>query len=131
MAVIALCAWVVPAVGSAQLEDVTAEVGLDGPQGSLPLATRCGSDTSCWVEVFAGGAAIDDLDGDGDLDVVMSRVGMAPVIFRFDGERFIRETMPSGFGDGTNGVAIVDLDRDGDRDIVFSTYRGGVGVLLG
>ena len=55
-------------------EDVTAEAGLTT---TVPAAT-CGQ--------FANGAAWADIDGDGDLDLLVTRLGDAVQLFVNDGQ---------------------------------------------
>ena len=95
-------------------EEVGARVGLDGFY--LPL-----------------GAGFGDLDGDGWLDLFLTRgdasleSSMPNVVLRnVDGERFEDVTRALGFGQlhKGHGVAFADLDGDGDQDLYHQ--RGGL-----
>ena len=69
-------------------------------------------------EANGGGVAINDLDGDGDLDIVLANHAGANSILWNDGaQQFRRE--PLGEGDA-RAANIVDLDGDGWLDIVFT-----------
>jgi hypothetical protein len=71
------------------------------------------------------GVAANDLDNDGDLDLVFASVDREAEIFWNDGSLvFTSQTLDDRFG---RGVAIVDVDADGWNDIVF-THRGLDGV---
>ncbi|MBO9394232.1 CRTAC1 family protein [Caldilinea sp.] len=67
------------------------------------------------------GVAVNDLDNDGDLDLVFASVdGQSTILWNEGGLRFTPETLDARF---TRGVATVDVDGDGWTDIVF-THRG-------
>ena len=71
------------------------------------------------------GVAANDLDNDGDLDLVFASVDREAEILWNDGDlTFTPETLDDRFG---RGAAIVDVDADGWNDILF-THRGLDGV---
>ena len=71
------------------------------------------------------GVAANDLDNDGDLDLVFASVDRESSILWNDGDlAFTSEPMDATF---TRGVAVVDVDGDGWNDITF-THRGLEGV---
>lgn len=71
------------------------------------------------------GVAANDLDHDGDLDLVFASVdGESKILWNEGDLHFTAEALPATF---TRGVAIVDVDADGWNDIVF-THRGLEGV---
>ena len=99
-------------------EDVTDAAGLTT---SVPAAT-CGQ--------FANGAAWGDIDGDSDLDLLVTRLGDAVQLFVNDGQgHFADESAARGVSlSDANGAAFADYDNDGDADLVL--VRDASDVLL-
>ncbi len=115
-------------------EDVAARAG-------LAFTHRSGHESSGFrlPEIMGGGVALVDIDGDGDLDLLLTqsgRLGNADTgprhrLFRNDGRgRFDDVTAGSGVdvaGYGM-GVATGDYDADGDVDLYLTNL--GANVLL-
>lgn len=126
----------VPTAGTAPwLNDVTADYGLDfvhetGGVGDLHLP-----------EIMGSGAALFDVEGDGDLDAYLingaldlgrsagssvdfPREGPRNRLFRQEDGRFVDATEESGLGDPGYGmgVAVGDVDNDGLVDVYVSNY---------
>lgn len=97
-------------------------------------------DQHLFPEILGGGAALFDMDGDGDLDVYLVQSGDvrnpgSPAgenrLFRNDGDaRFTDVTAASGAGDLGYGMGVVvgDYDNDGDPDLYVTNF--GPNVLL-
>src|SRR6266516_1847857 len=76
------------------------------------------------VNLDATGAAFADIDGDGDLDLVVNSVGGGTHIFLNDGHgRFTATTETLNQGRGGMSLALADIDGDGDLDLYIANYR--------
>ena len=89
-------------------------------------------------EIMAGGAALFDMDGDGDLDAYLVQGGSlkgAPrhfnQLYRNDGSgRFENATAGSGSADGGYGMGVASGDYDGDGDTDLYVTNVGANALL-
>jgi len=72
----------------------------------------------------ATGAALADLDGDGDLDLVVNSVGGGTRVFRNDGRGHFKEDAHALNPDkGGMSLALGDVDGDGFLDLYVANYR--------
>ena len=72
------------------------------------------------------GAAFADLDGDGDLDLLVNGIASGTRVFNNDGKgRFQETTKEAGVGGtaGSASLALADVDGDGDLDLYVVNYR--------
>jgi hypothetical protein len=101
-----------------RFDDVTAATGIET---TVPEA-ECGQ--------FSNGAAWADLDGDGHLDLLVTRLGEPMSLFVNDGSgRFADEASSRGLDvEDANNVAFADYDNDGDADVMV--VRDGSDLLL-
>ncbi|MEA3334417.1 MAG: CRTAC1 family protein [Chloroflexota bacterium] len=75
-------------------------------------------------EANGAGVAINDLDGDDDLDIVLANhAGMNTILLNQGNLEFETLTLPHG---DSRAVYIVDVDGDGLQDIVFTRRTGAV-----
>lgn len=124
----------VAAAATPWFDDITADAG-------VTFQHRSGHDAGTYrlPEIMGGGAALFDMEGDGDLDLLLvqsgrlggSDTGPRHRLFRNDGRaRFEDVTAGSGVdvpGYGM-GVATGDIDDDGDVDLYLTNL--GANVLL-
>jgi len=71
------------------------------------------------------GAVLEDLDGDGDLDLVVTTMGGGPRLFLNDGKgQFVDGTASSGLAaaTGSTSVALGDIDANGTVDLYVANY---------
>ena len=93
-------------LGGWRFEDVTAQRGV-----ALP-------------NVASTAAAFADIDGDGDVDLVVNSIGAGTYIFLNDGKgRFKRSEQILNPHRAGMSVAIADIEGDGDLDLYIANYR--------
>ena len=71
----------------------------------------------------ATGAAFADLDGDGDLDLIVNSVGQGTRVFFNDGRGRFSLLTTLNVGGGGTSLALGDLDGDGFLDLYLANYR--------
>lgn len=98
--------------------DVAAEVGIVYRYLTVP-------NTSVHA-AMAGGAAAGDYDGDGWIDLLVTRYDAHPVMFKNVGGTFVDVTGETALGAATyesNGAAFGDFDNDGDQDLYITAIH--------
>ena len=87
------------------------------------VAVMAGVDAS---EVATTGAALVDIDGDGDLDLLLTSLGAGTLAYENDGfGNFTDITVESGLGHrgGATTMALADVDGDRDLDLYVGYYK--------
>jgi hypothetical protein len=92
-------------LGDWKFEDITAQAGLTAP------ARGC------------SGAALADIDGDGDLDLIVNVVGVGTEIYLNDGKGHFAKTATLNRNHGPMSLALADIDGDGSLDLYIANYR--------
>lgn len=88
---------------------------------TLPFATGTRLHEINTYESNGAGLAVNDLDADGDLDLVFASIDRESAILWNEGHLNFRvEMLADRF---TRGVAIVDVDGDGMLDLVTGSYN--------
>jgi hypothetical protein len=74
---------------------------------------------------FSTGAVFGDVDGDGDLDLLVNSLGGGTRIFFNDGRGHFAERLDCGLVRKLAGMsmALADMDGDGDLDLYVANYR--------
>lgn len=83
--------------------------------------------TSAFVPHFPGvdatGVVLADLDGDGDLDLVVNTVGQGTLLWWNDGHGVFSAGPVLNAGRAGESLALADADGDGDLDLYVANYR--------
>ncbi len=71
------------------------------------------------------GASLADLDGDGDLDLIVTTMGGPNVLFHNDGSGRFRRVEDAGLhsGQGSTTAALADVNDDGALDLYVGNYK--------
>src|SRR6185503_1861521 len=73
--------------------------------------------------VDASGAAFADLDGDGNLDLIVNSLGQGTRIFMNAGQGTFKEPVLLNPDRAGTTLALADIDGDGDLDMYIANYR--------
>lgn len=94
-------------LGGWRFEDITARAGVACPGQ------------------YSTGAAFADMDGDGDLDLLVNALGGGTRAFRNDGTGRFEESTGTRLDRrlGATSLALADIDADGDLDLYVTNYR--------
>jgi hypothetical protein len=121
--------------------DVTADAGLAHskleprqPPHCLrpPVTTIPLTGLECSSENFAAGAAAGDADGDGLIDLYVTRIYEPDILFRNRGDGTFEDVTAYAGLDRlryTNGAAFGDIDNDGDLDLYVTTVGETANLL--
>lgn len=95
-------------LGGWKFEDITAEAGV------------------AVASAYSSGTALVDVDGDRDLDLIVTTIGSGNKLFINDGSgRFTQKinALPADKIYGSHSIAVADIDRDGDLDLYITNYK--------
>src|SRR3989454_877447 len=94
-------------LGNWKFEDITASAGVACP------------------DQYSTGAVLADVDGDGDLDLLVNALGGGTRLFLNDGKGHFTEAPNCGLfrKGGATSMALADIDGDGDLDLYVANYR--------
>ncbi len=95
-------------LGNWKFKDITSAAGVSCP------------------EQFSTGAAFADIDGDGDLDLLVTTLGGSNNCFQNDGQgNFTNVTSSAGLisNMGATSMALADIDGDNDLDLYVANYK--------
>lgn len=106
---------------------------LDGPnrlylnEGTGDLSFRDATDSVgvAHDDHYTTGVTLADVDGDGDLDLLVASMSQDLALYRNDGNGQFERVSDSGLGegDGTTTLTLADVDGDGDLDLYVTNYR--------
>ncbi len=94
----------------------------------LPRFTNVAHDVGLHIQGLSGGAILDDFDGDGRLDLVVSAIGFEDPLrfFRNLGNgRFEDRSQAAGLAGETGGLNLIQADYDNDGHTDVLVLRGG------
>ncbi|MDJ0785244.1 MAG: CRTAC1 family protein [Myxococcota bacterium] len=113
--------WPQAARSAVTFFDATTLAGVDYVQQTIDLQTVVGP------EFMTGGAAAADYDGDGWIDLYVTRFDDHDLLFRNQGDgTFVDESFSAGLQAHvlkSNAAIFADVDNDGDPDLFVSTHQ--------
>lgn len=113
-------------LGGLGFTEVAAGAGLDAPHSELSLVAQ---------QAMTSGAALADVDRDGDIDVFLPRVGRPNSLYINDGTgRFTDVAQEAGLAGpeerfGSSAAAFADFDADGNLDLFVAGAGFGANRL--
>jgi len=107
---------------------------MDGPnrlylnEGGGDIAFREATESAgiAHENVYTTGVALADVDGDGDLDLLVGTMSNGLALYHNDGTGQFKRATNSGLdttGTGTTTLTLADIDGDSDLDLYVTNYR--------
>lgn len=114
---------VAPKSASVGFTDVSRQAGISYLQNDPDQmrVVRCGA--ACMAMMMSGGAAAGDADGDGRVDLLVTRMHFPPILYRNKGDGTFEDVTHDAGLDGVknaNGAGWADVDNDGDEDLYLT-----------
>jgi hypothetical protein len=115
-----IACWPAMAWAESSFRNVVSAAGLSYQQAEL------NADTMGDMGVMSGGAAAGDFDGDGWMDLYVTRVNLPNLLFRNKGDGTFEEVGAAAGVDLHSlsaGCVWADIDNDGDQDLFVLTFE--------
>jgi len=104
---------------------------LDGPnklyknEGGFKFKDITDSAGVAHPNTFSTSAIFADVDGDGDLDLLVGSIASKNILYINDGKGHFKIKQNSGLDEahGTMSMALADIDSDGDLDLYVANYK--------
>jgi hypothetical protein len=112
-----------PSMAASGFRNVAGEAGLDYRHANLTADVL---DLAGDMATMSGGAAAGDFDGDGWMDLYVTRVNLPNLLFRNKGDGTFEEVGAAAGVDLnslSSGCAFADIDNDGDQDLFVLTFE--------
>ncbi len=101
--------------------EVAIAAGLSFVQSEVVVSLEdCTLQGYCEPDMQSGGAAVGDYDGDGDMDLFVTRLGAPPILYQNQGDGTFADVSDAAGVEVTqraNGAAFGDVENDGDEDL--------------
>ncbi|MCB1096902.1 MAG: CRTAC1 family protein [Verrucomicrobiae bacterium] len=108
-------------------ESVRLPASILGSDADFPRFENISESLGLATDSLAGGVALDDFDGDGDFDIVVSCWDTGAAMHYFENrleEGFVDRSEPAGLSGMLGGLNLIHADYDNDGDLDIFVTRG-------
>jgi glycosyltransferase A (GT-A) superfamily protein (DUF2064 family) len=115
--------WPSPAFADTKFQNAVGTAGLSYQQADITAELL---DAVGDLAMMSGGAAAGDFDGDGWMDLYVTRINLPNLLFRNKGDGTFEEMGAAAGVDllsATAGCIWADIDNDGDQDLYVLTFE--------